>query len=89
MGVEIHTRSVYLQGLFQMESSQVPNYLDPLKTYLSTIKEIAKINQLSIGEMCLGFAINNPLINKVVIGIDNLSQLKENMSICNIDNLSE
>lgn len=89
MGVEIHTRSVYLQGLFQMESSHVPNYLEPLKTYLSTIKEIAKRNQLSIGEICLGFAINNPLINKVVIGIDNLSQLKENVSICNIDNLAE
>lgn len=89
MGVEIHTRSVYLQGLFQMESSQVPNYLEPLNTYLTTIKEIAKRNQLSIGEICLGFAINNPLINKVVIGIDNLSQLKENVSICNIDNLSE
>ena len=89
MGVEIHTRSVYLQGLFQMESSQVPNYLEPLKTYLSTIKEIAKRNQLSIGQICLGFAITNPLINKVVIGIDNLFQLKENVSICKIDNLSE
>jgi aryl-alcohol dehydrogenase-like predicted oxidoreductase len=89
MGVEIHTRSVYLQGLFQLESSRVPNYLKPLKTYLRTVREIAKKNQLSIGEICLGFAINNPLINKVVIGIDNLSQLKENVSICQIENLSE
>jgi aryl-alcohol dehydrogenase-like predicted oxidoreductase len=89
MGIEIHTRSVYLQGLFQLESSRVPNYLKPLKTYLRTVREIAKKNQLSIGEICLGFAINNPLINKVVIGIDNLSQLKENVSICQIENLSE
>ena len=56
---------------------------------MTTIKEIAKRNQLSIGEICLGFAINNPLINKVVIGIDNLSQLKENVRICQIDDLSE
>lgn len=89
MGIEIHTRSVYLQGLFKMESNQVPNYLEPLQTYLRTVRDIAKKNQLTIGQICLGFAINNPLINKVVIGIDNLSQLKENVSICNIDNLSE
>ena len=89
MGVEIHTRSVYLQGLFQMESSQLPNYLVPLQNYLKIVKAIAKRNQLSIGQICLRFVINNPFINKVVIGIDNLSQLKENVSICQIDNLSE
>ena len=89
MGVEIHTRSVYLQGLFQMESSQVPNYLEPLQNYLKIIREIAKRNQLSIGQICLRFVVNNPFINKVVIGIDNLSQLKENVNICKINNLSE
>ena len=88
LGVEVHTRSVYLQGLFQMKSNQVPKYLAPLQTYLREVGEIANKNQLSIGQLCLGFAINNPLINKVVIGIDNLSQLKENVSISNIDNLS-
>ena len=88
MGVEIHTRSVYLQGLFQMESSQVPNYLEPLQNYLKIIREIAKRNQLSIGQICLRFVVNNPFINKVVIGIDNLSQLKENVNICKINNLS-
>ena len=89
MGVEIHARSVYLQGLFQMESSQVPNYLEPLQNYLKIVREITKRNQSSIGQICLRFVINNPYINKVVIGIDNLSQLKENVSICQIDNLSE
>jgi aryl-alcohol dehydrogenase-like predicted oxidoreductase len=89
LGVEIHSRSVYLQGLFQMESSQVPNYLEPLQKYLKIVREIAQRNQLSIGEICLRFVINNPFINKVVIGNDNLSQLKENVSICQIDNLSE
>lgn len=88
-GVEIHTRSVYLQGLFQMESSQVPNYLAPLQTYLKIFREIAKRNQLSIGQICLRFVINNPFINKAVIGVDNLSQLKENVSICQVDNLNE
>jgi aryl-alcohol dehydrogenase-like predicted oxidoreductase len=88
-GVEIHTRSVYLQGLFQMELLQLPKYLFPLQNYLKIVREIAKKNQLSIGQICLRFVIDNPFINKVVIGIDNLSQLIENISICHIDNLSK
>ena len=78
MGVEIHIRSIYLQGLLLMEPNHIPNKLLPLQPFLNTVREIAKRNQLSIGQICLGFVINNPLINKVVIGIDNLAQLKEN-----------
>jgi aryl-alcohol dehydrogenase-like predicted oxidoreductase len=88
MGVEIHTRSSFLQGLLQMGSNQLPFYLMPLQPYLNKLKDIAIKNKITIGQICLGFAINNPMINKVVIGVDNLFQLKENVSICKIDNLS-
>jgi aryl-alcohol dehydrogenase-like predicted oxidoreductase len=89
MGVEIHTRSVYLQGLMQMDLNQVPHYFQPLKTYMMEIRRIAKINQLSIGQICFGFVASNKFINKVVIGVDNLSQLIENIGICKMNNLSD
>jgi len=88
LGVEIHTRSVYLQGLLQMDPNRILDYFSPLKPHLSLIREIAIKNQLTIGQICLGFAINNALINKVVVGIDNLFQLKENINICQTTNLS-
>ena len=88
LGVEIHTRSVYLQGLLQMDPNRISNQFSPLQPQLSLIREIALKNQLTIGQICLGFAINNVLINKVVVGVDNLFQLKENINICQTTNLS-
>ena len=88
LGVEIHSRSVYLQGLLQMDPNRISDYFNPLKPHLSLIREIAIKNQLTIGQICLGFVTNNVFINKVVVGIDNLFQLKENISICQTTNLS-
>ncbi len=89
LGVEIHSRSVYLQGLLQMDPNLISNQFNPLKPHLSLIREIALRNELSIGQLCLGFVVNNIFINKVVIGIDNLFQLKENISIYQTTNLSD
>jgi aryl-alcohol dehydrogenase-like predicted oxidoreductase len=82
VGVEIHTRSVYLQGFLQMNPTQVPRNLMPLTPYLKKVREIALKNNLTIGQLCLGFATNNTLINKVVIGVENITQLTENIDLC-------
>jgi aryl-alcohol dehydrogenase-like predicted oxidoreductase len=87
LGVEIHTRSVYLQGLLQMHPNRISNQFSSLKANLSRIREIAMSSQLTIGQICLGYVINNEFINKVVVGIDNLFQLKENINICKTTNL--
>lgn len=89
LGVEIHSRSVYLQGLLQMDPNLISNQFNPLQPHLSLIRKIALRNELSIGQLCLGFVVNNIFINKVVIGIDNLFQLKENISIYQTTKLSD
>jgi aryl-alcohol dehydrogenase-like predicted oxidoreductase len=89
IGVEIHTRSTYLQGLFQMEAKDVPIKFKSLEVYLNKVREIAKRNELSIGEICLGFVLKNPLINQVIIGIDKLTQLEENVEIFQTTDLSK
>jgi predicted aldo/keto reductase-like oxidoreductase len=87
MEVEIHTRSVYLQGLLQMNPYKIPQHLVSLKPYLLRIREIADNELLSLSELCLGFVVNNTYINNVVIGIDNLTQLADNIRICESLNL--
>ncbi|MHA8097395.1 aldo/keto reductase [Aquirufa antheringensis] len=89
LGVEIHTRSVYLQGLLQMNPEKLSNNLEQLKPNLKKLRDIALQNNLSISELCLGFALSNQLINKVVIGVDNASQLAENIYINQKDSLSK
>jgi len=80
MGVEIHTRSVYLQGLLHMDANKLSSNLKKLKPYLMQIKEIASKDGFTASQLCLGFALQNPFINKVVIGIDNSKQLIENIT---------
>jgi aryl-alcohol dehydrogenase-like predicted oxidoreductase len=89
LGVEIHTRSIYLQGLLYMQPNQIPTYVRALNPYLIRVKQIEKNHDISLGQICLGFAIQNPFINKVVIGIDNATQLIENIINCKKTKLTE
>jgi aryl-alcohol dehydrogenase-like predicted oxidoreductase len=89
MGAEIHIRSVYLQGLLQMDPVQIPNHLISFQPYLNKVREIANLNFLTVGQLCLKFVLQNSLINKVVIGVDNVDQLKENLDIVYMENLSD
>lgn len=88
LGTEIHTRSVYLQGLLHMNPTRLSNKLMPLKSNLIKLQELAFEYNLSISELCLGFALNNPYISKVVIGVDNALQLSENIQTCQKISLS-
>jgi aryl-alcohol dehydrogenase-like predicted oxidoreductase len=88
LGAEIHIRSVYLQGLLHMNPKTLSNKLMPLKSNLIKLQELATKYNHSISDLCLGFALNNPFISKVVIGVDNALQLSENILTCQRVSLS-
>lgn len=77
--VEIHSRSVFLQGLFFKELSKISNSQQNLKPYLKHILQIGKDYNVSIHNLALNYAINQELISKVLIGVDSLLQLQENI----------
>ena len=78
-GKELHVRSVFLQGLFFMNENEVPTKLEALKPNLAEIKYIAQKGQMSVYDLALGYALSNPDIDKVLIGIDSLDQLRKNI----------
>lgn len=80
-GKEIHTRSVFLQGLFFKKVETFSEKLNPLKKYIQTLREISIQHNTGIGEMALNYAVQQPLIDHVLIGVDNAMQLKENLSL--------
>lgn len=85
MGVEIHVRSTFLQGLFFMDRDGLPEKLKPLRKYLDLLDQFASQNNLSTSEVALNYNLQNPHIDGVLIGVDNETQLKQNMdSILNI-----
>lgn len=79
-GMEIHTRSVFLQGLFFMKEDIIPTKLLPLKHHLHTIKVIADQHQLSINDLALNYVIAQNNIDKVLVGIDSKEQLETNIN---------
>jgi aryl-alcohol dehydrogenase-like predicted oxidoreductase len=86
-GVEIHLRSVFLQGLLLMGLDQVPGYFKPYHNVLAKFHEEARRRSLSTLELALGFCMNMPNIDKLVIGVNSLSQFKEivNASKVNVE----
>lgn len=78
-GKEIHVRSVFLQGLFFMDEINIAAKLKPLVPYLKKVKNFCKEKNISVNELTLMYAISNPNIDGVLMGVDSVEQLSENL----------
>jgi len=78
--VEIHVRSVFLQGLVFKNALTMHEIFDNFRDKLSSLHSISQDINVSISALCLNFAVLNEYIDKVIIGIDSLSNLQENIN---------
>ena len=77
-GVEIHTRSVFLQGLLLMQKPSLPTYFtknwpDIFRSWYSFLSN----NKVDALVVALKFALKQDWIDKVVVGVDSVEQLRE------------
>ena len=75
--VEIHARSALLQGLLLMSINAIPSWFEPIKDTLKLFHEEAKKQNLTKLQLALGFVQSLTEIDKVVVGVDSLQQLRE------------
>ena len=80
LGVEVHVRSTFLQGLFFKDRDTLPEKIEPLRKYLLELDEYAKSTGTGISELALNYNVRNPYISGVLIGVDNVGQLKANIA---------
>lgn len=78
-GVEVHVRSCFLQGLFFMDPKGGHPVACLLNTELVKIQSIAKKYAVSVNDLALNYVYQNPLIDKVLVGVDSSEQLQENL----------
>lgn len=78
--IEIHVRSVFLQGLVFKNALTMDKNFDNFRDKLSSLHSISQDTHVSISALCLNFAVLNEYIDKVIIGIDSLSNLQENIN---------
>jgi aryl-alcohol dehydrogenase-like predicted oxidoreductase len=75
-GVEIHVRSVFLQGLLLMPLDKIPAYFEPIKPFLTRWHDAAQEQGFTVNQASLLFIRDIPYIDKVIIGVDSLTQFK-------------
>lgn len=80
--IEIHTRSVFLQGLFFKSPSGLTLKMSPLKPYLRELETIKKEYNISTEELALQYVLQKKYIDHVLIGVENVGQLKNNLTTC-------
>lgn len=84
-GKIIQARSVFLQGLFFKKSNDQNNIFNKLDSELNELKSISINNKISLYQMALNYVICQDFIDYVVIGVDNLSQLKKNINSLDVN----
>ena len=74
--VEIHIRSVFLQGLLLMDKESRPIKFNRWSYSFSLLEKWIKENNTTALQACLSLPLNDDRINRIVIGVDNTQQLK-------------
>ena len=77
--VEIHVRSVFLQGLVFLKPDDLQGNLLKAQKQINDLRKLSQDHNVSISAICLNFVLLNKCVDKVVIGIDNLDHLRKNM----------
>ena len=81
LNIEIHTRSVFLQGLLLLNKKKMPKKFSKWSKVFNSIDKVSKKFGMSRYEICLRYVLSNPFIDKVLIGTDNFSQLKKLVNV--------
>ena len=78
-GVEIHSRSTFLQGLFFTETSKLSSHFNQIKPFIDKLQNHFRKKE-KLARFLLLTVLENNFIDKVIIGVNNSAQLLSNLS---------
>ncbi len=73
-GVEIHTRSAFLQGLLLMAPAELPPHFDPIRAHHARLGALFAAQGQSALAGALRFCLDQPLVDRVVVGCETAAQ---------------
>ena len=76
-GIEVHGRSVFLQGVLLAASGSLPSEFEPARDRLEALGRAASANGLSRLEACLSFVLQQANIDVVIVGVARAAELDE------------
>lgn len=75
--IEIHARSVFLQGLFFIKPQDLDDHFSGIKEKITRLNALSREDGIGIASACLNFVLLNKYIDKAVVGVDSLVHFKE------------
>lgn len=79
-GGEVHARSAFLQGLLLQDVDALPDWCRPWLGIFNELRNEVNRAGLSPLQACLGFLLNNSLIERIVIGVTHRAELQQIMA---------
>lgn len=76
-GVDLHTRSAFVQGLMLMDPAAIPEHLAATRPVIRDLEMTCAEAGLTRRVLALAYVKANPDISHLVFGVDNMSQLHE------------
>ncbi len=76
-GIEVHARSIFLQGLLLMSSKNRPSKFNHWGQLWQIWHQWLNDNKITALEATLKYATSSPEISKVIVGVETKSQLEE------------
>ena len=84
--IEVHVRSIFLQGILLLKHNQLPKKLKKLNKKLMIWKNWLEKNKFSSLQVCLSFVLNQNQLDGVVVGYNSASQLNQILKLKKIHN---
>jgi len=75
--IEFHSRSAFLQGLLLMNKNSLPIYFSKWNSQFVSFANVLRDSGITALEACVNYSLSIENINKVIFGIESLSQLQE------------
>ena len=76
-GIEFHARSVFLQGLLLLEQQSRPHYFERWRELFKEWDKWLAGSDMDRVSACLQFALSEPGVDRVVVGVDSQGQLNQ------------
>jgi aryl-alcohol dehydrogenase-like predicted oxidoreductase len=76
-GIEVHARSLFLQGLLLMEPATLPAFFVPVRGALAGLHTRWTAKKLTPLAGCLHYVLRNAAIDAAIVGVNRLRELDE------------
>lgn len=77
MSVEIHARSIFLQGLLLVSPDLLPDFFDSQRDYFSRLHRFADDRNISVMRLCMDYVSSLGVIDYAVVGVSSVQEFDE------------